>query len=75
MYNIYGSLNNFQYEALRSCYRLVEPGRKDVKILYKIGDCNVNLVLNVQKQLKEAEAKAALEEEKRRQQVTENTQT
>ena len=30
----------------------------------------VNLLLNVCKQIKEAEAKAALEEEKRRQQVT-----
>lgn len=46
-----------------------------LKFCIKFGDCNVNLVLNVYKQLKEAEAKAALEEEKRRQQVTENTQT
>lgn len=75
MYNIYGSLNKFQYEALRSCYRLVEPEGKMLKFCIKFGDCNVNLVLNVYKQLKEAEAKAALEEEKRRQQVTENTQT
>lgn len=48
---------------------------KMLKFCIKFGDCNVNLVLNVYKQLKEAEAKAALEEEKRRQQVTENTQT
>lgn len=35
-----------------------------LKFCIKFGDCNVNLVLNVYKQLKEAEAKAALEEEK-----------
>ena len=46
-----------------------------LKFCIKFGDYDVNLVLNVYKQLKEAEAKAALEEEKRRQQVTENTQT
>lgn len=46
-----------------------------LKFCIKFGDYDVNLVLNVCKQLKEAEAKAALEEEKRRQQVTENTQT
>lgn len=42
-----------------------------LKFYVKFDDYNVNLLLNVHKQIKEAEAKAALEEEKRRQQVTE----
>lgn len=49
---------------------LVDPGWKMLKFYIKFDDYNVNLFLHVYKQIKEAEAKAALEEEKRRQQVT-----
>lgn len=41
-----------------------------LKFYIKFDNYNVNLLLNVSKQIKEAETKAALEEEKRRQQVT-----
>lgn len=42
-----------------------------LKFYIKFDNHNAGLLLNVHKQIKEAEAKAALEEEKRKQQVTE----